>query len=48
MRLIDGFKNGKPRDDVYKEAFQIKGKPLNLDELEREWKGYVKTLKIRK
>ena len=48
VRLIDGFKVGKPRDEVYKNAFQLKGKPVSYDDLEREWKAYVKTLKIRK
>ena len=48
IRLIDGFKVGKPRAEVYKEAFQVKGKPVDLDQLEREWRAYVKTLKIRK
>jgi hypothetical protein len=48
VRLIDGFKVGKPRAEVYKEAFQVKGRPVDLDQLEREWKAYVKTLKIRK
>jgi hypothetical protein len=48
IRLIDGFKVGKPRAEVYKEAFQVKGKPVDIDQLEREWKVYVKTLKIRK
>ena len=48
IRLIDGFKVGKPRAEVYKDAFTIKGKPVDMDQLEREWKAYVKTLKIRK
>jgi hypothetical protein len=48
IKLIDGFKVGKPRADVYKEAFQLKGKAVSYDDLEREWKAYVKTLKIRK
>jgi hypothetical protein len=48
IKLIDGFKVGKPRADVYKEAFQIKGKALSYEDLEREWKAYVKTLKVRK
>ena len=48
IKLIDGFKVGKPRAEVYKDAFAIKGKPMNLDDLEREWKAYVKTLKVRK
>lgn len=48
IKLIDGFKVGKPRDEVYKNAFVVKGKPVSYDDLEREWKAYVKTLKIRK
>jgi hypothetical protein len=48
IRLIDGFKTGRSRDEVYKEAFQVKGKPINLDQLEDEWKAYVKTLRVRK
>jgi len=48
IRLIDGFKVGKPRAEVYKDAFQVKGKPVDVDQLEREWKAYVKTLKVRK
>ncbi len=47
LRLIDGFKAGKPRDQVYKEAFQLKGKPVSVDDLEVEWKAYVRTLKAR-
>jgi len=47
IRLIDGFKAGKPRDEVYKDAFQLKGQPLNFDQLETEWKAYVKTLRKR-
>jgi len=48
IKLIDGFKVGKPRDMVYKDAFQIKGKAIAIDDLEKEWKAYVKTLKVRK
>jgi len=48
IKLIDGFKVGKPRDVVYKDAFQIKGKPIAIEDLEKEWKAYVKTLKVRK
>ncbi len=48
IKLIDGFKVGKPRDEVYKEAFQVKGKPVAVEDLEKEWKAYVKTLKVRK
>lgn len=47
LRLIDGFKAGKPRDQVYKEAFQVKGRPVSVDDLEAEWKAYVRTLKAR-
>ena len=38
LRLIDAFKKGKKREEAYKEAF---GK-LNIAELERQWKLYVK------
>jgi hypothetical protein len=48
IRLIEGFKTGKARDDVYKDAFQVKGKALNVDDLEREWLAYLKTLKPKK
>jgi hypothetical protein len=48
IRLIEGFKTGKARDDVYKDAFQLKGKALNVDDLEREWLAYVRTLKPKK
>ncbi len=48
IKLIDGFKVGKPRDVVYRDAFQLKGKPITIDDLEKEWKSYVKTLKVRK
>jgi hypothetical protein len=48
IKLIDGFKVGKPRDVVYKDAFQLKGKPIAIEDLEKEWKAYVKTLKVRK
>jgi hypothetical protein len=48
IKLIDGFKVGRPRAEVYKDAFSLKGKPVSLDDLEREWKAYIKTLKVRK
>jgi hypothetical protein len=48
IKLIDGFKVGKPRDEVYREAFQVKGKTVAIEDLEKEWKAYVKTLKVRK
>ena len=48
IRLLDGFKVGKSRAEVYQEAFQVKGKPVSIDDLEREWKEYVKKLRVRK
>jgi hypothetical protein len=48
IKLIDGFKVGNPREKVYQDAFQLKGKPLDLDNLEKEWRQYVKSLKVRK
>ena len=47
LKLIDGFKQGKEREAVYKEAFSRGGKPLDLDVLEKEWKEYVKKLKTK-
>lgn len=44
VKLIEGFKAGRPRDDVYKDAFQLKGKPLSIDDLQDEWMGYLKKL----
>jgi hypothetical protein len=46
IRLIHGFKAGKPKDEVYKEAFQLGGKPLLMDVIEEEWKDYVRKLKV--
>lgn len=48
VRRIDGFKVGKSRAEVYREAFQVKGKRVSIDDLEREWKEYVKKLRVRK
>lgn len=45
VRLIEGFKRGRPRDDVYKEAFVKDGRTIDIDALEREWAEYVKRLK---
>ncbi|HTF56891.1 MAG TPA: DUF1570 domain-containing protein [Planctomycetota bacterium] len=45
VRLIEGFKRGRPRDEVYKEAFKRDGKTIDLDSLDREWTEYVKRLK---
>lgn len=48
IKLIEGFKSGKARDDVYKDAFQLKGKAISPEDLEREWTSYVKALKPKK
>ena len=48
IKLINGFKRGKPRKEVYKDAFQLKGKPIDLDILEKQWKAYVKKLRVMK
>lgn len=47
IKLIDGFKQGKDRDEVYKAAFTRGGKAIDLDALEKEWKEYVKKLKVK-
>jgi hypothetical protein len=41
-RLIDGFKRGKPRDEVYAEAFVKDGRKLDLKSLEAQWLEYAK------
>jgi len=43
-RLIDGFKRGKPRDEVYATSFVKDGRKLDLDSLEREWIEYAKRI----
>lgn len=45
-KLIKGFKESKEKDKVYKEAFQLDGKPLDLDTLEKELKEYILNLKL--
>jgi hypothetical protein len=47
IKLIEGFKNGRPKVEVYREAFQLNGKPLDYDQLEVEWKAYVKSLRVK-
>lgn len=47
IKLIEGFKAGRARDDVYKEAFQLNGKALPIDDLQDEWMGYLKKLPER-
>jgi hypothetical protein len=44
VRLIEGFKRGKPRDEVYAEAFVKEGRKLDIDALEREWVEYAKRM----
>ena len=46
-RLINGFKKGGERDEVHRDAFRHKGKPIDLRRLEAEWLRYVKGLKVR-
>jgi hypothetical protein len=43
-RLIDGFKRGKPRDEVYAASFVKDGRKLDLESLEREWLEYAKRI----
>ncbi len=44
VRLIDGFKEGKPRDEVYGEAFRR----IDLRRLEAQWIEYAKALRVRR
>ena len=47
VRLIEGFKAGRPKEEVYRYAFQLRGKPLRFDALEREWHSYADKLHVR-
>jgi hypothetical protein len=47
IRMIDGFKAGKSKDEVWREAFQKFGKPLDVQKVEKEWHGYTKALPTR-
>ncbi|HLY73873.1 MAG TPA: DUF1570 domain-containing protein [Planctomycetota bacterium] len=48
IRLIEGLKAGKSGGTLVREAFQVNGKPINLDRLEGEWEAYVKKLRAKK
>ena len=48
VRLIEGLKAGGSGEMLAREAFQVKGKPIDMDRLEKEWEAYVKTLKAKK
>ncbi len=47
IRLIEGFKAGHPKDEVYRDAFRLGTKPLSYDDLEAEWKTYIKSLRVK-
>jgi hypothetical protein len=47
VRLMQGFAAGRPRDEVYREAFRHEGQPLDLGRLEAEWKRYSKALRAK-
>ncbi len=48
IRLVEAFKEGKNRDDAYAYGFAVAKKPLNLDQLDREWQHYLKGLKAKR
>jgi len=48
IRLIEGLKAGRFGENLVREAFQVKGKPIDMGRLEREWEAYVKNLKAKK
>lgn len=43
-RLVRGFKEGRPRDEIYQEAFRVSGRAFNWDEIEEQWKEYVRRM----
>jgi hypothetical protein len=47
INLVNAFKAGKNRDEAYKEGFVVGKKSLNLDQLDAEWRGYIKSLKAK-
>ncbi len=47
VRLVDGFKRGRKRDEVYQAAFARGGKAMDLDALHKEWADYVLRFKTK-
>jgi hypothetical protein len=47
VRLIDGLKAGRSKQETYRLAFQSAGARLDLEKLDREWELYVKSLRSR-
>jgi hypothetical protein len=43
--LIEEFKKGTSKDEAYKKAFVYRGKPIDLQKLEAEWKAWVPSLR---
>ena len=47
VKLIHGLRRGLPRDELYREAFKLNGKPLDLGRLHDEFIAYIRTLKAK-
>lgn len=45
VRLIEGLKAGRPREEVYRDAFHHAESRLDLEKLDREWELYVLALR---
>jgi len=48
IRLVEAFKEGKKRDEAYTYGFVVAKKELNLDQLDAEWRQYLKGLKAKR
>lgn len=48
MQLIEAFKKGKSQKEAYEEAFQIRGKKINLEKLDAQWRSYINGMKARR
>ncbi len=47
VRLIEGIRARKPRDELDRDAFQVAGAGLDLEKLDRQWDAYVRSLRTR-
>jgi len=47
INLVNAFKAGKNRDEAYKDGFVVGKKALNLDQIDGEWRTYIKSLRAK-
>ena len=48
IRLVEAFKSGKKRDEAYAYGFVVAKKELDFDQLDAEWRQYLKGLKAKR